>query len=42
MRKWLYLTLLALALLTLAVGGWIAKGLSSLTRPTARLAPRAA
>jgi hypothetical protein len=26
-RKWAYLTILALALLTLALGGWIAKGL---------------
>jgi hypothetical protein len=41
-KKWTYLTLLALALLTLAVGGWVAKGLVSLTRPSGRLAPRPA
>jgi hypothetical protein len=27
MKKWAYLTILALALLTLALGGWIVKGL---------------
>lgn len=27
MKKWMYLTVLALALLTLALGGWIVKGL---------------
>lgn len=42
MKKWLYLTLLALALLTLALGGWIAQGIASVTRPAGRLAPRAA
>lgn len=42
MKKWAYLTILALALLTLAVGGWVAKGLKSVTRPTGRLVPRTA
>lgn len=42
MTKWLYLALLALALLTLAVGGWIVAGLAAVTRPAGRLAPRAA
>jgi hypothetical protein len=41
-KKWLYLTVLALALLTLAVGGWVAKGIKSATKPAGRLAPRAA
>ena len=27
MKKWVFLTILAVALLTLALGGWIAKGL---------------
>ena len=27
MKKWIFLTVLALALLTLALGGWIMKGL---------------
>ena len=27
MKKWIFLTVLALALLTLALGGWIVKGL---------------
>ena len=42
MKKWLSLSLLGLALLTLAVGGWVAKGIASVTRPSGRLAPRAA
>jgi hypothetical protein len=42
MKKWTYLGILALALLTLAVGGWIAKGIASVTRPSGRLAPRPA
>jgi hypothetical protein len=40
MKKWLSLTLLALALLTLAVGGWIVQGVRYATRPTGRLAPQ--
>jgi hypothetical protein len=39
-KKWLYLTVLALALLTLAVGGWVVKGIKSATNPAGRLAPR--
>ena len=42
MQKWLYLTVLALALLTLAVGGWVVKGITSATKPAGRLAPRPA
>jgi hypothetical protein len=42
MPKWFYLTILAVALLTLAVGGWIVKGLKSATKPAGRLAPRPA
>ena len=33
MKKWIYLSLLALALLTLAVGGWVFKAAKSATRP---------
>ena len=32
MRKWLYLTVLALALLTLAVAGWTVNALKSTER----------
>jgi hypothetical protein len=39
-KKWLYLTILALALLTLAVGGWVVKGIKSATTPTGRLRPQ--
>ena len=42
MQKWLYLTVLVLALLTLAVGGWVVKGITSATKPAGRLAPRPA
>jgi hypothetical protein len=41
-KKLFYLSLLALALLVLAVGGWIAGGFKSLARPSGRLAPRTA
>ena len=41
-KKWLYLFVLALALLTLAVGGWVVKGIKSAAKPTERLAPRPA
>jgi hypothetical protein len=39
MKKWLYLTVLALVLLALAVGGWVVKGIRSATKPPGRLAP---
>ena len=42
MPKWLYLTILAIALLTLAMGGWFVKGIKSATKPAGRLAPRPA
>jgi hypothetical protein len=42
MPKWFYLTIVAVALLTLAVGGWIVKGIKSATKPAGRLAPRPA
>ncbi|MDX6423695.1 MAG: hypothetical protein QOI67_1166 [Gaiellaceae bacterium] len=42
MKKWLYLIVLALALLTLAVGGWVVKGIKSAKNPVGRLTPRAA
>jgi hypothetical protein len=44
MPKWFYFTILALALLTLAVGGWVVKGIKSATKPkpAGRLAPRPA
>ena len=42
MKKWIYLSILALALLTLAVGGWIAKGVSNVVRPSGKLTPRPA
>ena len=42
MPKWIYFTILALALLTLAVGGWAVKGIKSATKPAGRLAPRPA
>lgn len=41
MKKWTYLTILALVLLTLAVGGWIAQGIKSVARP-GTLSPRPA
>ncbi len=34
MKKWIYLSLLALALLTLAVGGWVFRAATSVTRPS--------
>jgi hypothetical protein len=39
MPKWFYFTILAIALLTLAVGGWVVKGFKSATKPAGRLAP---
>ena len=42
MPKWFYFTILAIALLTLAVGGWVVKGIKSATTPAGRLAPRPA
>ena len=42
MPKWFYFTVLAIALLTLAVGGWAVKGIKSATKPAGRLAPRPA
>jgi hypothetical protein len=42
MPKWMYLTILAFALLTLAVGGWVVKAVKSATKPAGRLAPRPA
>ena len=42
MPKWFYFTVLAIALLTLAVGGWVVKGIKSATKPSGRLAPRTA
>ena len=42
MPKWFYLTVLAIALLTLAVGGWVVQGIKSATKPSGRLAPRPA
>jgi len=42
MPKWMYLTVLALALLALAVGGWVVRGIKSVTKPAGRLAPRPA
>jgi hypothetical protein len=42
MPKWFYYTILAFALLTLAVGGWVVKGIKSATKPAGRLAPRPA
>lgn len=33
MRKWLYLTILALALLALALGGWAAGAVKAVARP---------
>jgi hypothetical protein len=40
-KKWTYLSILALALLTLAVGGWAVKAVKSVTRPSG-LTPRPA
>ena len=42
MKKWLYLVVLGVALLALAVGGWIVEGFRSVARPSRRLAPAAA
>ncbi len=42
MKKWIYLTILGVALLVLAVGGWIVGGFKSVTKPSGRLAPRTA
>jgi hypothetical protein len=39
MKTWLYLTFLGVALLTLAVGGWVVKGIKS-AKPAGRLASR--
>jgi hypothetical protein len=39
MPKWFYYTILAIALLALAVGGWVVKGIKS-AKPAGRLAPR--
>ncbi len=33
MRMWIYLTVLALALVTLALGGWAVKGVKAVRRP---------
>jgi hypothetical protein len=41
-KKWIYLTILGVALLVLAVGGWIVGGFKSVTKPSGRLAPRTA
>jgi hypothetical protein len=41
-NKWLYLTVLALALLTLAVGGWVVEGIKSAMKPAGRLVARPA
>jgi hypothetical protein len=38
-KKWIYLTILGVALLVLAVGGWIVGGFKSVTKPSGRLAP---
>ena len=42
MPKWFCFTILAIALLTLAVGGWVVEGIKSATTPAGRLAPRPA
>ena len=42
MKKWLYLIVLGVALLALALGGWIVEGLRSVAKPSRRLAPAAA
>jgi hypothetical protein len=42
MTKWLYLIILGVALLALAVGGWIVDGLRSMARPSGRPAPATA
>jgi hypothetical protein len=42
MKKWLYLIVLGVALLLLAVGGWVVDGLRSAAKPSRRLAPAAA
>ena len=42
MPKWFYFTILAIALLALAVGGWVVQGIKSATKPSGRLAPRLA
>ena len=42
MKKWTYLSILALALLTLAVGGWAVRAAKSMTRPSGQLEPRPA
>ena len=42
MKKWLYLLVLGVALLLLAVGGWVVEGFRSVAKPSRRLAPAAA
>ena len=42
MKKWIYLTVLGVVLLTLAVAGWVVKGIKSATNPAGRLAARPA
>lgn len=42
MKKWLYLIVLGVALLLLAVGGWIVEGFRSMAKPSRRLAPATA
>ena len=42
MKKWLYLIILGVALLVLAVGGWVVEGLRSVAKPSRRLAPATA
>jgi hypothetical protein len=39
-KKWLYLTFLAVVLLTLAVGGWVVKGIKTAMQPAGLLYPR--
>jgi hypothetical protein len=39
-KKWLQLTILAVVLLTLAVGGWVVKGIKTAMRPAGLLYPR--
>jgi hypothetical protein len=39
MKKWLYLIVLGVALLVLALGGWIVEGFRSVAKPSRRLAP---
>jgi hypothetical protein len=41
-KNWIYLTILGVALLLLAIGGWIVGGFKSVKKPSGRLAPRTA